>query len=61
MYRVHDTRKTAQKTGKTKSELQKHSFSVDTERTLCYAEGGKTHIESAQHVDSDESMIKWQV
>jgi hypothetical protein len=49
----------AQKIGKTKSELHKHSLSLDTEGTLCYAEGGRTHIQPRQHVDSDKSMIKW--
>jgi hypothetical protein len=48
-----------QKIGKTKSELHKNSIPLDTEGTLCYAEGGRTHIQPGQHVDSHKSMIKW--
>jgi hypothetical protein len=55
-YRVQDTRKTAQNIGKTKSELHKHSLSLATYGTLCYADGGTTHIQPAQHADSDKSI-----
>jgi len=52
MYRVHDTRKMAQKIGRTKSELHKHSLSLDTEGTLCCSEEGRTHTHTHTHTYS---------